>query len=132
MRRSTAIGKATTTTPLLDQPLAGPVYAVSGGGLPRLAFILDGQVNIMPEAEATSRAGGCRRRRRCPRRADRPLQPDLFGGKQGYLVNTRDLCASPAKVAVQYTAQSGTTLSQEVKTKTACGKGGAKHERHRG
>ena len=39
------IGTATTTTPLLDNPLAGPVYAVSGsGGLPRLAFILDGMV----------------------------------------------------------------------------------------
>ncbi len=42
------IGEATTTTPLLDQPLSGPVYAVSGsGGLPRLAFILDGQVDLL-------------------------------------------------------------------------------------
>ena len=46
------IGKAMTTTPLLDQPLSGPAYAVSGsGGLPRLAFILNGQVNLVPEAE---------------------------------------------------------------------------------
>ena len=34
-----------TETPLLDAPLSGPAYAVSGfGKLPRLAFILDGQV----------------------------------------------------------------------------------------
>jgi hypothetical protein len=44
-----AIGTATTHTPLLDEPLAGPVYAVSGkGGLPRLAFVLDGQVPLIP------------------------------------------------------------------------------------
>ena len=44
--------RRSTTTPLLDQPLSGPVYAVSGsGGLPRLAFILDGQVNLVPRAE---------------------------------------------------------------------------------
>ena len=48
----TPIGKASTTTPLLDQPLAGPVYAVSGsGGLPKLAFILNGQVDLVPRAE---------------------------------------------------------------------------------
>ena len=38
------IGTATATTPLLDQQLSGPVYAVSGsGGLPRLAMILNGR-----------------------------------------------------------------------------------------
>ena len=47
------IGKAMTKTPLLDQPLTGPVYAVSGfGNLPHLVFILDGQV--------TSAGGGIR------------------------------------------------------------------------
>ena len=50
-----AIGTATTTTPLLDAPLSGPAYAVSGfGKLPHVVFILDGQVTIMPEAESSS------------------------------------------------------------------------------
>ncbi len=39
---------------------------------------------------------------------------DLLGGKQGYLVNTRSLCASPPKIAVAYTAQSGRETSQTV------------------
>ncbi len=54
-----AIGTATTTTPLLDAPLSGPAYAVSGfGKLPHVVFILDGQVTIMPEAESSSVKGG--------------------------------------------------------------------------
>ena len=49
------IGEATTNTPLLEKPLKGPVYAVSGFGLlPHLAFILGGQVTLMPEAESSS------------------------------------------------------------------------------
>ena len=48
-------------TPLLDQPLQGPAYAVSGfGKLPRVAFILDGQVTIIPEAESSSATGDCK------------------------------------------------------------------------
>ena len=45
---------------------AGPVYAVSGsGGLPRLAFILNGQVTLIPRADTDDRsAGACRRPRR--------------------------------------------------------------------
>ena len=50
-----AIGEAMTNTPLLEAPLKGPVYAVSGFGvLPHLAFILGGQVTLMPEAESSS------------------------------------------------------------------------------
>ena len=56
---------------------------------------------------------------------------DLFGGKQGYLVNTRSLCASASTVSVSYTAQNGAQLSQSVKAKTVCGNG--KHAtRHHG
>ena len=74
----TPIGKASTTTPLLDQPLSGPVYAVSGsGGLPRLAFILNGQVNLVPRADTTT-VGGAPEDDRAgrPRRPDRPLRAD--------------------------------------------------------
>ena len=46
---------------------------------------------------------------------------DLLGGKQGYLVNTRSLCASPPRVEIAYTAQSGKQTTQKIAAKTACG-----------
>ena len=56
----------------------------------------------------------------------------LFGGKKGYLVNTRNLCASAPKTKIQYVAQNGKKLTQTVTTKTACGKGkGAKRAARR-
>ena len=122
-----------TRTPLLDAPLTGPAYAVSGfGKLPRLAFILDGQVRLVPQAESSSVGG--KLTTVVPVIPDAPIgyfKLDLLGGKQGYLVNTRSLCASPAKVLVEYTAQSGRERTQSVKTKTACGgaKGGSKNKR---
>ena len=94
------IGTVETRTPLLDQPLTGPAYAVSGfGKLPRLAFILDGQVRLVPQAESFSKNGQLTTV--VPVIPDAPIgyfKLDLLGGKQGYLVNTRSLCASPPKV----------------------------------
>ncbi len=91
------IGTVMTKTPLLDAPLSGPAYAVSGfGKLPRVAFILDGQVRVIPQAESASVKGG-HLRTVVPVVPDVPIgyfRLDLFGGKHGYLVNTRDLCAS--------------------------------------
>jgi hypothetical protein len=121
-----AIGTVTTTTPLLDQPLSGPAYAVSGfGKLPHVVFILNGQVLIMPEAESSSVKGG-HLKTVVPVVPDAPIghfRLKLYGGKKGYLVNTRDLCASAATTTIEYTAQSGKKLTQSVATKTACGKG---------
>jgi hypothetical protein len=130
-----AIGTAMTETPLLDAPLSGPAYAVSGfGKLPRVVFILDGQVTIMPEAESSSVKGG-HLRTVVPVVPDAPIghfRLDLFGGKKGYLVNTRSLCAAAANTTVDYVAQSGAQRSQKVKTKTACGKSAkGKSSRHR-
>src|SRR6185503_19053689 len=54
-----AMGHASVNTPLLDHPLEGPVYAVSGfGKLPRLAFVLAGQVTLIPQAESASIRSG--------------------------------------------------------------------------
>jgi hypothetical protein len=123
------IGDVWVKTPLLDQPLSGPAYAVSGfGKLPRLAFILDGQVTIIPQAESRSIRGGFLHTV-VPVVPDAPIghfRLTLLGGKKGYLVNTRDLCASPSSATMKYTAQSGKTRAQRVKVKTPCG--GKKHK----
>jgi hypothetical protein len=97
---------------------------VSGyGKLPHLAFILGGQVLLIPEAESKSVDQG-------HLRTSVPIIPDapigkfhltLYGGKRGYLANTRSLCASPAVTTVEYVAQSGKKLTQRVTTKAACG-----------
>jgi hypothetical protein len=128
------IGVGTTVTPLLEQPLKGPAYAVSGfGKLPHVVFILGGQVTIMPEAESSSVNHG-------HLKTTVPVVPDapvghfslrLFGGKRGYLANTRNLCASPAISTIEYTGQNGSPYRQRVKTKTACGHKGSHARRHR-
>lgn len=119
-----AIGTVSTETPLLEKPLEGPAYAVSGfGKLPHIAFILAGQVTLIPEATSSSVKGG-HLKTVVPTVPDAPIghfRLTLFGGRQGYLTNTRGLCASPAVTAVEYTAQNGKTLTQQVKAKTACG-----------
>jgi hypothetical protein len=121
-----AIGTVTTTTPLLDQPLSGPAYAVSGfGKLPHVVFILDGQVTIMPEGESSSVNGG-HLKTVVPVVPDAPIghfRLKLFGGKKGYLVNTRDLCASASATTIEYVAQNRKKLTQRASLKAACGKG---------
>ena len=128
----TPIGKATTTTPLLDQPLTGPAYAVSGsGGLPRLAFILNGQVNLVPRAETKTTPGG-QLKTTVPVIPDAPIghfRLTVFGGKTGYLINTRDICAHTPVTKIAYTAQNGKTRSEAVKLKAACGKRNARAKR---
>jgi hypothetical protein len=127
------IGEATTTTPLLDQPLSGPVYAVSGsGGLPRLAFVLNGQVNLLPRADAKTVKGG-RLQTTVPVVPDAPIghfHLVVFGGKHGYLANTRDLCKHTPLVKVAYEAQNGKTRAETLKVKSPCGGSSARHKRH--
>jgi hypothetical protein len=129
----TPIGKATTTTPLLDQPLSGPVYAVSGsGGLPRLAFILNGQVTLVPRADTETVKGG-RLQTTVPVVPDAPIghfHLTVFGGKTGYLINTRDICTHTPVTQVAYTAQNGKTRTESVKVKASCGKKKARAKRH--
>jgi hypothetical protein len=126
-----AIGTAVTNTPLLDQPLAGPVYAVSGkGGLPRLAFVLNGQVPLVPRGKSSSLKGALKTV--VPTVPDAPIgnfKLTLFGGKRGYLINTRSLCAAAPVSSVEYVAQNGKKLTQQVRAKASCGSSAAKKKR---
>jgi hypothetical protein len=116
-----AIGFATTTTPLLDQPLSGRVYAVTGGGgLPRLAFLLDGAVNLRPRAETKGVKDGLKTV--VPVIPDAPVGHFVFnlaGGKQGYLANTRNICAAPVMVKIDYTAHNGRKYSKTVRVRAS-------------
>ena len=105
-----------TQTPLLDAPLSGPAYAVSGfGKLPHVVFILEGQVRVMPEVESSSVHNG-HLKSVVPVIPDVPIghfRLNLYGGGQGYLVNTRDLCGGRIAAKVQYIAQNGKRLTQQ-------------------
>ena len=126
------IGSAITKTPLLDQPLSGPVYAVSGGGgLPRLAFILNGQVPLVPRAKSSSAKGALKTV--VPVIPDAPIgdfRLTLLGAKQGYLINTRGLCNKPVISTVEYQAQNGAKLTENVKAKAPCG-GKSRAKKHK-
>jgi hypothetical protein len=129
----TPIGKATTTTPLLDQPLSGPAYAVSGsGGLPRLAFVLNGQVNLVPRADTETVKGG-RLQTTVPVVPDAPIghfRLTVFGGKTGYLINTRDICVHTPVTQVAYLAQNGMIRKEAIKVRASCGKKRSRTKRH--
>jgi hypothetical protein len=126
------IGTVAVDTPLLAQPLKGPAYAVSGyGKLPHLAFILAGQVTLVPEALSTSVEGG-HLRTTVPVIPDAPIghfRLTLLGGAHGYLTNSRDLCAAPDVSRMEYVGQSGRTLTRKVTARTACGHGSAKKKK---
>ncbi len=118
------IGRVKDETPLLDKPLEGLAYAVSGyTGLPHVAFILGGQVTVIPQGESKTLHQG-RLRTTVPVIPDVPIghfQLTLYGGKVGYLANTRNLCAHPVVSDVNYVAQSGRKSTQKVRLSTRCG-----------
>ncbi len=84
---------------IVPEAVAELGYAVSGSGkLPRLAFILDGQVTIVPRATTVGIRGG-RLKTTVPVIPDAPIGHfsfRLFGGHRGYLVNTRNICRKRA------------------------------------
>jgi len=86
----------------------------------------------MPRADTdTTKGGGLRTT--VPVVPDAPIghfRLTVFGGKRGYLVNTRDLCARPAVTHVKFTGQNGKLKKQRVPIKAPCGASSAR--RHRG
>lgn len=120
-----SMGRVWVKSPLLDEPLEGPAYAVSGyGKLPHLVFILDGQVTVMPQAESSSVNKG-------QLRTIVPVVPDvpvghfkltLLGGSKGYLVNSHNLCRRSGRVTVSYAGQNGKHRTQRIKPKIPCGR----------
>jgi hypothetical protein len=127
------VGTVTATTPLLDAPLSGPVYAVSGPGsvLPQLAFVLHGQFDALLRGD--NKGVGNHLRTSFPSIPDVPVssfQLHIDGGSGGYLVNTRNVCASHNTSLVQFVGQNGKTEQLHVPVKSPCSKAHKKSHRH--
>jgi hypothetical protein len=117
-------GHAKAITPLLDQPLEGPVYLRSSSHpLPDLVFALHGKIDINVVGRIDS--VGARIRTRFESVPDAPVSRFILrmqGAKKGLFVNSSDLCTGPARHAnAALTAQSGRRIQERPVVRVRCG-----------
>jgi hypothetical protein len=135
-------GFARAFTPLLDEPLEGPVFLRSSDNdLPDLVASLRGQVDIDLVGRIDAVKG--RIRNSFETLPDVPVSKFVLtmrGGKKGLLTNSRDLCAKKRKgkkgagkirAVARITAQNGKKANQRPKMRRSC-KGQAKGKGKRG
>lgn len=129
---SSVLGHARAFTPLLDQPLEGPVYFRSNGGereLPDIVADLNGEVHIVLVGfvDAVHRKGSevSRTRTIFQTIPDAPVSKfvlSLKGGKEGLLQNSSNLCAGKQLATVHLKAQNGVKKNFRQPIKTSCRK----------
>lgn len=133
-------GYATAESPLLGQPLSGPVYLTSSSHtLPDLLADLHGQVNIRLRGVIKSVKKG-RIQTTFAGIPDVPVSTfrlTLRGGKKGILVNSKDLCAKKYFSRFTFKGQNGAQLIKKRSRLqvAACGKvkkHGGKHKKKPG
>jgi hypothetical protein len=109
-------GRAVAKSPLLDDPLAGPVYLVSSNHtLPDLLADLRGQVEIQLHGVIKS-VKGARIRTTFSPVPDVPVSKFVLtmkGGKQGLLTNSRDLCGHRNFSVLNFLGQNGKHLRKK-------------------
>jgi hypothetical protein len=125
-------GFAKAETPLLDAPVAGPVYLIaSDHELPDLLADLHGQVDVRLRGVISSAKE--RLKTVFFPVPDVPVSKftlNMKGGKKGLLVNSRDLCAGSNRSFLSFKAQNGKKLKvKKLPLRTpACRK--ARHKGH--
>jgi hypothetical protein len=116
-------GHARAISPLLDQPLEGPVYLRSSDHLlPDLVVALHGQVDVDLAGRIDSVNGGIRTTFESV--PDTPVTKFVLtmkGGQKGLLVNSRNLCEAPSFVTAKLDGQNGKTADQRPRMNNSCG-----------
>jgi hypothetical protein len=130
--KSSILGTATVYTPLLDQPLSGPVYFRSNGGareLPDLVADLNGQIHVTLVGFIDSVKTGretARVRTRFVNLPDAPVSKfvlSMKGGDKGLLVNNTELCRAKPRAKIQLAAHNGKHSVTNPQVKLSCGSG---------
>lgn len=118
-------GHVRAWTPLLDEPLEGPVYLRSSNHrLPDLVLALRGLVDVEAAGRIDSVSG--RLRTTFEDLPDAPLTRvvlEMQGGKKGLLVNSTDICREVHRFRGQLIGQSGKLFTEQPKVTAKC-KGG--------
>jgi hypothetical protein len=135
--KNSRYGFARAFTPLLDDPLQGPVFLRSSDNeLPDLVASLRGQVDIDLVGRIDSVKG--RIRNSFETVPDVPVSKFVLtvrGGKKGLLTNSRDLCrkgGGKIRAVARITGQNGKKANQRPKLRRSCGKGKARGKGKRG
>jgi hypothetical protein len=107
-------GEAVATTPLLEAPMTGPVYLVTGLGntLPDLVSVLHGRgVRIVLDGVIDTHRGGIRAT--FSGLPDAPVSKfvmRLDGGKRAILANERNVCTATESGTALFSAQDGAVI----------------------
>jgi hypothetical protein len=127
---ASVLGHARAFTPLLDQPLEGPVYFRANGGereLPDIVADLRGEVHVVlvGHVDSVQRPGSevARLRNTFETVPDAPVSKfviSLNGGKTGLLQNSRNLCAGSQVASVRMLGQNGKRNDFRQQIKTSC------------
>ncbi len=134
------LGYAKAWTPLLDEPLQGPVYFRSNGGvrdIPDIVADLNGQFHVVlvGAVDSVGPSNKARLRTTFASVPDAPVtrfELDLKGGKEGVIENSQNLCAGKRYVKVKLRGQNGKLHEFQTKQQVKCGgkKGGKRRARH--
>jgi uncharacterized repeat protein (TIGR01451 family) len=116
-------GYAKAWTPLLDEPLQGPVYLRSSDNLlPDLVADLNGQIHVVLHGRTDSVRGGLRNTfEGVPDAPASKFTLTLKGGKRGLLVNSRNICKGKNRATATFTAHSGEVSEFRPLLKAQCG-----------
>jgi len=117
-------GMAEATTPLLAEPLKGPVYLRSSShSLPDLVAALNGQFDVELAGRIDSVNGGIRNTFDVV--PDAPVSKFVLrmkGGAKSLLVNSRNLCKSVSRAEVKMVGQNGMRHNERPVVTNSCAK----------
>ncbi|HEY2715585.1 MAG TPA: hypothetical protein VGI73_05120 [Solirubrobacterales bacterium] len=115
-------GHARAFTPLLDEPLEGPVYLRSSSHpLPDLVAELNGQFDVELSGRIDSHNQGIRTTFETV--PDAPVTKfvlQLKGGKKSLLVNSRNLCKAPSRATIRMVGQNGMLHKEQPPMQDRC------------
>jgi len=132
--KNSIYGHARVFTPLLDNPIEGPVFLRSSNHpLPDLVMALhNDQINLNVDGRVDSVNG--RLRSTFELLPDAPVTKavlNMRGGKKGLFVNSTNLCKGKHNALVKFDGQNGKLRDFKTPLKAQCGKKGKKRKASR-